>query len=97
MIASRAGGVLVVLAVALCRAEFALGDEAGSITLSGRVLLADGTPAAGAIVERQAVNQERLFATRADADGRFQVPRGSNMAPISMFTRPMARSRRRIG
>ncbi len=49
------------------------GDETGAIALSGRVLLADGSPASGAIVERQAVNQHRSFATHADAEGHFQI------------------------
>jgi Thioredoxin-like len=73
MFASRSVRVLVGLTVLQCFAALAVGSEAGALTFTGKVVLADGSPAAGAIIERQGTNQYRTFATHADADGRFQT------------------------
>lgn len=71
--AVRAVRLLVGLTVLQCFAALALGAEADTLTFTGKVLLADGSPAAGAIVERQGINQHRTFTTHANADGYFQT------------------------
>ncbi|HTM55562.1 MAG TPA: thioredoxin family protein [Pirellulales bacterium] len=71
MVASRLAGVLawaVVQAMAAC----SLAGEADQITFTGRVVRADGSPAAHAIVEREGINQDETFPTETDAEGRFQ-------------------------
>jgi hypothetical protein len=65
--------VLVGLTVLQCFAALALGGESDTLTFTGKVLLADGSPAAGAIIERQGTNQHRTFTTHANADGYFQT------------------------
>jgi hypothetical protein len=73
MFTSRSVRVLAGLTVLQGFAALALGSEAGSLTFTGKVVLADGSPAAGAIIERQGTNQHQTFATQADAGGRFQI------------------------
>ena len=65
--------MLVGLTVLQCFAALALGGEADTLTFTGKILLADGSPAAGAIIERQGSNRQRPFLTHADADGRFET------------------------
>src|SRR5689334_23259358 len=71
MVASRLAGV-VALAVVHALAACCLAGEADQITFTGRVVRADGSPAAHAIVEREGINQLESFPTETDADGRFQ-------------------------
>lgn len=73
MCASRAVCVLAGLIMLRACGPFAVAGEADVVALNGRVVLADGSPAAGAIVARQGANQSNTFETRADADGRFQI------------------------
>lgn len=73
MCTSQAVRVLVGLTVLQGFVSLALGGESDTLTFTGKVVLADGSPAAGAIIERQGTNQHRTFATHADADGRFQI------------------------
>lgn len=71
MVASRLACALawaVVQALAAC----SLAGEADQITFTGRVVRADGSPAAHAIVEREGINQVETFPTETDAEGRFQ-------------------------
>jgi hypothetical protein len=73
MFTSRAVRALVGLTFLQCFSACVWGAESDALTFTGRVLLADGSPAAGAIIERQGTNQYKTFATHADADGRFQT------------------------
>jgi hypothetical protein len=73
MCTSQAVRVLVSLTVLQGFVSLALGDEGDKLTFTGKVVLADGSPGAGAIIERQGTNQHRTFATHADANGRFQI------------------------
>ncbi|HEY2838404.1 MAG TPA: hypothetical protein VGJ26_04605, partial [Pirellulales bacterium] len=72
MFASRLAGVLV-LTLIQAFAALALAGEADKLTFTGQVLLADGSPVAHAVVERQGTNQHETFPTQADGEGRFQV------------------------
>lgn len=73
MSASRAVCMLAGITVLQCFAAVALANQTDTLTFTGKVLLADGSSAAGAIIERQGTNQHRTFTTTADADGRFQI------------------------
>ncbi len=72
MFTTRCVCMLVGFTFVQCCAALAAGDPTDTLTFSGKVVLADGSPAAGAIVERLGTNQYTITTTETDADGRFQ-------------------------
>ena len=80
--------VLGALTAVQCSTALALAGQGDTLTFTGKVLLADGSPAAGALIERQGTNQHRTFTTHADADGRFQTAaRFENGAELHVRTK----------